>query len=482
MKKIICRCLVCLLLLTLTAGLFLRLHQVFNYKYYDGPSQLSAFYELPGNTVDVLNLGSSRMFENVNPAILWDDYGIASFDLCASSQPLWNTYYFLKEALKTQSPRLILLDTYFTSMTTDYIGDNAVTIKSVYQLKPSLDKLQALRVSVPEEDFTSLLLEPAQYHGRYTDLSKNDFTSENAYCWETQPDPLSSWKGYTANFTQTSFAPRTADAGTTECAPLYPKTEEYLRKIIELAQDSGCQIMLMQSPFPDDQHDCPEIMNEVARIAGEYDVPFVDFDVLCREAMDYTTDFADIVHMSVTGSTRFSHYLGDYLHANYDLPDRWGEEAYASWEQNSICFAAKCTDWQVRTSATDVESYLTQLSALPDSYLFVLSLNGAWQNDALDLKGILERFGLSGVRAEGDAWILRADWEVLAGSADNTGYPLMFSDKTMEIAVDQSGIYENGTRLNKTENGLNLVVYDTVSHYVADIAGYDAASGYALIR
>ena len=58
--------------------------------------------------IDVLFLGSSHVHCNVNTQLLWDEYGMAAYLMTGAEQPLWNSYYNLKEALKTQKPRLVV--------------------------------------------------------------------------------------------------------------------------------------------------------------------------------------------------------------------------------------------------------------------------------------------------------------------------------------------------------------------------------------
>lgn len=69
-------------------------YKSFSFKYADGIYTLKEFYKERDNSIDVLFLGSSHMFVNVNPSILWKEYGMAGFDLGGSVQPLWNTYYY----------------------------------------------------------------------------------------------------------------------------------------------------------------------------------------------------------------------------------------------------------------------------------------------------------------------------------------------------------------------------------------------------
>lgn len=65
---------------------------------------IQQFYNQKENTIDVLCIGNSATYVNINPAIMWEN-GIASFNLCESSQMPWNTYYYLEEALKTQKEK-----------------------------------------------------------------------------------------------------------------------------------------------------------------------------------------------------------------------------------------------------------------------------------------------------------------------------------------------------------------------------------------
>lgn len=67
-----------LLLLALTLG---RADEVLALKSYDGLHTMQKFYEQPENTVDLLVLGSSHAYVNIDTGTLWDEYGIPSYDL-----------------------------------------------------------------------------------------------------------------------------------------------------------------------------------------------------------------------------------------------------------------------------------------------------------------------------------------------------------------------------------------------------------------
>ena len=121
MRKNIVKSICFTLIAVLLFGNFIK---IFRFKYGDGIYPLDIFYEQEENSIDVMFFGSSHIFENVNTGVLWDEHGIAAFNLCGSIQPLWNTYYYIKEALKTQSPKLIVVDVYRALEELEYIDDN----------------------------------------------------------------------------------------------------------------------------------------------------------------------------------------------------------------------------------------------------------------------------------------------------------------------------------------------------------------------
>ena len=72
-------------------------------------------YKLEKNSVDVMFYGSSHCNYTINNAILWKDYGIASYDMVGGGQNLGSTYYYMEETLKTQKPALMAVELVFTS-------------------------------------------------------------------------------------------------------------------------------------------------------------------------------------------------------------------------------------------------------------------------------------------------------------------------------------------------------------------------------
>ncbi len=67
------------------------------------------------------------------------------------------------------------------------------TVVNSYGLKWSKDKLDAIKVSTPEDEWGEYIFGYIQYHTRYTDLSRADFL-------KNQGEPMfENWKGFGCN-------------------------------------------------------------------------------------------------------------------------------------------------------------------------------------------------------------------------------------------------------------------------------------------
>ena len=65
----------------------------------------------PENSLDILFLGDSEAYSGFVPMELWKDTGIASFVCASVDQKPYETEAFLREALKRQCPKVVVLET-----------------------------------------------------------------------------------------------------------------------------------------------------------------------------------------------------------------------------------------------------------------------------------------------------------------------------------------------------------------------------------
>lgn len=473
MKKSIFRvgCFVILLMLCLG-----KMNSILKFKYNDGMFGMEKFYEQEKNTVDVLILGTSHAFAHFNVATLWEEHGMATYVLGGSNQPLWNSYHYLVEALKTQKPELIVLDAYGVVREGDYASDDVI-IKNNFGLKWSLNKIEAFKASIPKERWAEFFLEYKQYHTRYTDLSEEDFLKDKGRRL------FENYKGFYCNMdtvpVENNFLEKSTD--TTE---LPEKSEQYYRKIMELAKEEGIPMVVVMSPFPTYYERSQS--NRAAEIAAEYGVNYIDCNFYAGEmGLDYTTDAADPGHLNYRGNQKFTKYIGNYLKEHYEISDRRGEEKYESW--NSY------TDTLNRAIENQMLSEIEDFHLLKDklgdeNYSVIISVDGDCDSSESNLK---ELFAVLGILPDGKQGIWYRDkgqiaWYSYEEEAEEY-IRLGRTDISMKREKEGKDIYSNYLTVNRknaqmVENGVNIIVYDTLNEEVADIFGIDVENDYAMVR
>ena len=458
-----CMAVAFILILSIALGSFFS---VFRFKYGDGIYGLDKFYEQERDTVDMLVLGSSHAFQNINPAILYSEYGMAAYDLCGNRQPMWNTYHYLLEALKTQSPKLMILEAYSTTMTADYLDEERI-FKNTFGLKPSMNLIESLKTTAPSGEFFEYLFRFYRYHNRYNgDLSRADFEPNLA------DRQFEDWKGFGCNFHWTSFEkPDVSETGTLD---LSQKTESYYRKIIELCQEREIPLEIVVSPYVVNST-MMKRLNRAAEIAEEYGVPFTNYnsDEWFEEVgFDYAADMADTSHTNHRGHTKYTLSLGDRLYSTYDLPDRRGEAGWESWERNAEYYW-RSLELQTMREQLSFYAFLEMLSYSSD-FTAVVSITG----DCSDkYEEIAEQLGYHlGITLETHdirgTWIVR-DLEVVSQYEEGMERPFVQLDN-INIDFSQGDRFRvNGIDVCE-EDAVNILVYDHINQTYLDGVCYDA--------
>ena len=157
MKTYIKRAICLLLCVAIAVGGLWYMDKVMKMKRVDGILTMQNFYAQPEGTVDLLLVGNSHSGINVDTATLWTEHGIASYNLWGGVQPLWNSYHFIVEALKYQTPKVIGLE--ITATISDYeYSEEQNQIKNIVGMKFSKNKIDAIKVTAPQEKWLNLLL------------------------------------------------------------------------------------------------------------------------------------------------------------------------------------------------------------------------------------------------------------------------------------------------------------------------------------
>ena len=472
MKKNVIKATAFLLLAVL---LLARLNGIFRLKRADGIRPMEIFYEQEKNSIDVIFYGSSHVYSDINPAVLWREAGVASFDLAGTLQPMWNTYYYMKESLKYQRPKVMVVELVRAIEEREYI-EEARVMTNTFGMRLSREKYEAIRVSTPDQQIAYLLGYPA-YHSRYTELSEEDFRSFR------DTEEGAAYKGFYPLFDTKDIEDFTEISGITDSRELAPKTEEYLKKIISLAREEEIPLVFMVSPYQIEVMEEQRFFNRCGEIAEENGIPFLDFNRMYEElGLDPGEDMAEASHLNHRGSAKLSAWLADWLRDKYSLPDRRGEASYESWEQNALRWEQLCANQTLREE-TGWYDFIKLLIQNPN-YTYLISLNGDYDSGEQPVTEILPEAGLpSDIAAQGGLWVHTSQGERSYPGQTDMQYHMELEGADLLVRRGQTGmqIIFEGKDYFKAANGLNVFVYDELNQEFVIAAGFDAEKGYGCV-
>lgn len=468
MNKVLKRTLALLLVLLLTLGTVCITDRVLLIKRYDGVKPMQSFYAQTPGTVDVLLLGNSHMGVHVDTATLWQEYGISAFALWGGVQPMWNTYHFLVEALKTQTPKAVVLEIGGLSYDWEY-ADEATQLKNVAGMKLSRNKWEAVKATAPRDRWASLLLGLPLYHQRYGEVTAEDF---DYFPWSKG---LENYKGSFALYGHGNFDLGDA-AAITETAEISAKSLDYFERIVSLCRAENIPLVLVKTPTVDLKKYEP-YCNAVEQLAQREGLPFYDFNRMGEQTGITGEDFYFDTHLNLSGARKLSRCLADILRSTVELTDHRGDEAYVSWEVN----AENINNGYLReiTAAAD---YIAELQRGGRTLLLVK--NGDWENREPYLGFIKTLAGLGIAEEEllaagSGAWLL----DQAAGQVSGKNSTFTVNEKEVLIDFDQAAVRENGSIIYTFRDlGITLLVYDSNSGALLDTVDFLHSGYFALSR
>ena len=400
--------------------------RVLRFKNDNGIYQGDSFYEQRTNSIDVMFMGSSHVHYNVNPAILYNEYGIAAYNFTSGSQPIWSTYHYLVEVLKYQKPKLIALESYIVAASRTNVVDYQI-VAATYALKWSKNRVESLKVTAAYKYF----------------------------------------KGY--SFHNKTFPVKEPNIkNIKDSLPLLEEQETYYRKILELAKTNNIPIVVIASPFPmtDDE---ARHFNRVGEIAKEYDVPFMNFNHYYDDYdLDFWKDYNDAGHLNYKGVQKYTSFLGKYLKDNFDLPDRRGDTNYDTWEKNALYEYNKVYDMNLR-DIDNINDYMTKITNLND-YTIVINMLGEYSTNDNIVKGLYSNFNITNEMYTNNVSYVIDKNKLVFSSMGATNYLYHKElNKYNDLVIDSGNrILISRSNLRKTTNGVNIIVYDNITSEVVD--------------
>ena len=189
---------------------------------------------------------------------LWEEKGIAGFDLAVSAQDRDSAYYQLKELLKTQHPRVVVVDIYAICHEKHMVESNIY--RNYLSMRASLNSIMHIISYSEEEKQKELLARWPIVHTRYRELKEYDFIPY---------EPSVIGRGSLITWDQSAVENENGINLCKTVQPLSERNQKWIQDLIALSEEEGF-----------------ELIQDIMQAGGELDTR-VPYDDLIR------TDFAE---------------------------------------------------------------------------------------------------------------------------------------------------------------------------------------------
>ena len=343
LKKII----TALVLLALSFGILWFVQRLLMKKYQVGVIEGSFTEEYYKEKVphDVLIFGDCDAYENFSPIKMYEEYGISSYIRGSGQQYIWQSYYLLKDALRTETPKVVVVSIH-NMQNESPKRDEAYNRMTLDGMRWSKDKVDAINASMrPEETFLSYVFPILRYHYRWNELNKNDFkhvfskdkVSHNGYYMRCDVDP----QGILPK-------PMPRISYKFDDYSMY-----YLDQIRLLCEEKGITLLLVRAPI--EYGWFKQWDKNVEEYAAKYGLTYINFNDYRKDMdIDMTKDTYDKgQHLNIYGAEKLSVFFGKYLMDNYALTDyRTVPEVSKEYEKDIAFY-----NWMREDQLAEIEKY-----------------------------------------------------------------------------------------------------------------------------
>lgn len=266
----------------------------------------------PEGTIDVLVLGDSLSYSSVSPMSLWNRHGYTAVVCGQPGQNMSETKEILEIALRTQSPKVVILET-----------------NAIFQ-----DRLRGRTLNDILEALLNYYLPLFRGHDVWKSLVMKKEYAEVGFA---------KYKGFPFRSDVKPYENGEYMKKTDQVEALPDRNIEHLQSIIDMCRDCGADLILLGTPSPSNCN--YSIHNAIAEFADKQKLTYIDMNLMTDEiGIDWKTDTLDKGdHLNLSGAEKVTEYLGRYLSDNYSLTDHRGDAAFDQWTKVAAEFDEKAS-------------------------------------------------------------------------------------------------------------------------------------------
>ncbi|MDR2659422.1 MAG: hypothetical protein LBC27_05460 [Spirochaetaceae bacterium] len=310
-------------------------------RYFAAKSAFKALYSIPDNSADVIYIGSSSAARSFIPPLIYEQTGISSILLAPPSASSITIKYLIAEALRTQSPKLIVID--LAALVSEAVNHDKGYGIPERSFRPTTDYMDILSPNRYEAICNGVDLlepEPQSSHDKLSYVVPLIFWHSS---WKDLPQQISSsihnkqyyFMGYAMTFNRKPIKALTLEQYLSE--PVASQfIDEQLGDLLKFIKNTDADYLFVRPPMNlGNSNNHLSYWNYTKKQLADAGYLVLDtaYDYINDIGIEWDKDFADEVHLHVHGAVKFTTFIGKWLKDKYNLPDHRQDKGYELWHE-----------------------------------------------------------------------------------------------------------------------------------------------------
>jgi hypothetical protein len=284
------------------------------------------FYESDSESMDLVFLGSSYAYRSFDPYVFDNGLDVESFNMGSPLQKPIESYYVLKELLKTQKPTYVVYDLNWGVFNKDKYFNTKVW--NFDQLKFSINKLKYLVNVFDSDQYLNAALKTVRYHEYLSEYLKMLLSIEEDSFEREKDEYMKNYKGKGFVINDEIIAKEKIDE---LYETIYGEPSEYtwdetqlyyFDQIAKTCENEGVELILVTAPmsptyfklYTEHWRDYDKISDVSNKLAKKWGLTYFDYNLINDEELIFSDfDFADRSHLNYKGAEKISNNFAEKL-------------------------------------------------------------------------------------------------------------------------------------------------------------------------
>lgn len=275
-----------------------------------------SFYALERNTIDCLIIGSSHAYSSFNTDILFQETGENAYILASNSQTVIQSYYNLKEVLKYQSPKKVILEAYSIASNDNWKSSGDKDWKKESNIDGMRFGLNKVTSIINQYDKENWIYAGCTFFRVHNNWKSPSYILDNFNFYKASKKFFSPFRPSTTSMakkTQLEYKKMKEKSGEFQVGTL---NKEYFHRLARLCRDHNIELYVIMAPWYKgyiEKVNYKSRYDLIEELTKEEDVVYIDgnmaYDIMELFPEHFEDAFSGICHLNEKGANIFTEYI-----------------------------------------------------------------------------------------------------------------------------------------------------------------------------